>query len=108
MVKTNTKIATSAFVQFAKSNPEMSLALMTSSSKACMAEDLKHRAEVQNALKGACEDMCKEVGAYPKCSCPDFVPPDATPNVMTWPELYEKMDALVVKGKEMLKAAKAR
>jgi hypothetical protein len=36
------------------------------------------------------------------------VEPDATPNVMTWPELYEKMDALVVKGKEMLKAAKAR
>merc|ERR1719267_144835 len=31
-----------------------------------------------------CEDMCKEVGSYPECpGCPNFVPPDPTPGVMT-------------------------
>merc|ERR1719330_2174012 len=30
------------------------------------------------------EDMCKEVGAYPKCSqCLNFVAPDSTPGVVT-------------------------
>merc|ERR1719389_116326 len=38
--------------------------------------------------------MCKELGAYPKCQCPDFVQPDATPGVMTWDELLEHMDNL--------------
>ena len=48
---------------------------------ACAAEDLKHRSQFQNKLAGVCVDMCKEVGAYPKCTCPDFVAPDSTPGV---------------------------
>merc|ERR1719324_1170678 len=72
--------------------------------EACAAQDLKRRAQVQNKLAGACEDMCKEVGAYPKCSqCPDFVQPDSTPGVMTWEELLEHMDNLSDWGHDMLK-----
>merc|ERR1719352_883164 len=73
-------------------------------SKACTAEDLKHRAQVQNKLAGSCEDMCKEIGAYPKCTRPDFVPPDSTPGVMTWDELLEHMDNLSEWGHGELKA----
>merc|ERR1719498_2134183 len=62
---------------------------VTQSAEACLSDDLKHRADVQNKLAGVCVDMCKEVGAFPKCTCPNFVPPDATPGVMTWPELLE-------------------
>merc|ERR1719440_594779 len=73
--------------------------------KACVAEDLKRRAQVQNKLASVCEDMCKEVGAYPKCSqCPAFVPPDATPGVMTWEELLTHMDNLSSWGHSELKA----
>merc|ERR1719310_2096021 len=62
----------------------------THEEKACAAEDLKHRAQFQNKLAGICEDMCKEVGAYPKCAqCPGFVAPDSTPGVMTWDDLVE-------------------
>merc|ERR1719326_1728553 len=76
-------------------------------SKACTAQDLRHRAQVQNKLAGVCEDMCKEVGAYPKCSgCPDFVPPDSTPGVMTWEELLEHMDNLSYWGHDMIKGWK--
>merc|ERR1719395_53534 len=63
--------------------------------KACLSDDLQHRMQLQNKLAGFCEDMCKEVGAYPKCECPDFVAPDSTPGVMTWDELLEYMDKLV-------------
>merc|ERR1719335_1921438 len=56
---------------------------------ACVAADLKHRVQLQNKLAGVCVDMCKEVGAFPKCTCPNFVAPDATPGVMTWDELLE-------------------
>lgn len=46
--------------------------------------------------RGVCVDMCKEVGAYPKCpKCPEFVPPDSTPGVQTWEELLEHMDNLL-------------
>merc|ERR1719172_414167 len=73
-------------------------------SKACATEDLQHRVQLQNKLAGVCEDMCKEVGAYPACSgCPGFTPPDPTPGVMTWPELLEHMDNLVDWGQDMLK-----
>merc|ERR1719214_87226 len=76
-------------------------------SKACATEDLQHRAQLQNKLAGVCEDMCKEVGAYPKCSgCPDFVPPDSTPGVMTWEELLEHMDNLSYWGHDMIKGWK--
>jgi len=73
-------------------------------SKACEAADLKHRAEFQNKLAGVCEDMCKEIGAYPKCTCPGFVAPDATPGVMTWDELLEHMDNLSEWGHGEIKA----
>merc|ERR1719436_141218 len=69
----------------------------------CAVADLKHRAELQNKLAGDCENMCKEIGAYPKCSCPNFVPPDATPNVMTWPELIDHMENLEDWGVTMVK-----
>merc|ERR1719413_268327 len=75
--------------------------------KACAAEDMKHRVQFQNKLAGICEDMCKEVGAYPKCAqCPDFVAPDSTPGVMTWEELLAHMDNLVEWGQESIKGWK--
>jgi len=74
------------------------------SEKSCNANDLAHRAQVQNKLAGVCVDMCKEVGAFPKCTCPDFVAPDSTPGVMTWPELLEHMDNLSEWGHGELKA----
>ena len=39
-------------------------------------------ARVQNKLAGIWEDMCKEVGAYPMCTCPGFTLPDTNPGVM--------------------------
>merc|ERR1719387_3488224 len=73
--------------------------------ESCSAADLKIRIKVQNKLAGLCEDMCKEVGAYPKCAaCPSFVPPDPTPGVMTWDELLTHMDNLADWGKDELKA----
>jgi len=75
-----------------------------SSESACTSEDLSHRMQLQNKLAKICEDMCKEVGAYPKCSqCPKFVKPDDTPGVMTWKELLEHMDNLVAWGQDELK-----
>merc|ERR1719446_1679695 len=62
---------------------------------ACQKEDLRARAFLQNKLAKECDKMCKEVGAYPKCTCPDFVEPDSTPGVHTWDELLEYMDKLV-------------
>merc|ERR1719440_2762309 len=77
------------------------------SEKACVTEDLKHRMQFQNKLAGICEDMCKEVGAYPQCAqCPGFVAPDSTPGVMTWEELLEHMDNLVEWGQETIKGWK--
>merc|ERR1719487_2925934 len=77
--------------------------------QACAAEDLQRRAQLQNKLAGVCEDMCKEVGAYPKCTqCPDFVAPDATPGVMTWDELLEHMDNLVDWSADTMKGWKSQ
>merc|ERR1719245_2057440 len=73
-------------------------------SSACAKDDLKHRAQLQNKLAGVCVDMCKEIGAFPKCTCPDFAAPDSTPGVMTWPELLEHMDNLSEWGHGELKA----
>merc|ERR1719199_1501202 len=73
--------------------------------KACLAEDLQHRMQLQNKLAGMCEDMCKEVGSYPACpGCPNFVPPDPTPGVMTWDELLTHMDNLSEWGRGMIKS----
>merc|ERR1719215_2462106 len=72
--------------------------------KACVSMDLKSRVSFQNKLAGICEDMCKEVGAYPQCAqCPGFVAPDSTPGVMTWDELLEHMDNLVEWGQGEIK-----
>ena len=79
----------------------------TQNEQACASEDLKHRAQLQNKLAGLCEDMCKEVGAYLKCSnCPDFAQPDSTPGVMTWDELLEHMDNLSYWGHGMIEGWK--
>eukprot|EP00746_Dinoflagellata_sp_MGD_P071923 gnl/MRDRNA2_/MRDRNA2_29237_c0_seq1.p2 gnl/MRDRNA2_/MRDRNA2_29237_c0~~gnl/MRDRNA2_/MRDRNA2_29237_c0_seq1.p2 ORF type:complete len:115 (+),score=27.95 gnl/MRDRNA2_/MRDRNA2_29237_c0_seq1:111-455(+) len=76
-----------------------------SSEQACEASDLKRRAQLQNKLAGLCEEMCKEVSAYPNCSgCAGFIPPDPTPGVMTWDELLEHMDNLVEWGHDQLKS----
>mmetsp|Transcript_47509 Transcript_47509/g.146893 ORF Transcript_47509/g.146893 Transcript_47509/m.146893 type:complete len:181 (-) Transcript_47509:79-621(-) len=79
-------------------------------SKACMAEDAKHRTMVQNKLAGVCVDMCKEVGAYPEhCTCPNYVDTtDKTPGVMTWEELLKYMDDLGVWGEETVKGWKTQ
>merc|ERR1719484_195376 len=69
----------------------------------CQQQQMHHRAMVQNKLAGICEEMCKEVGAYPKCTCPGFTAPDATPGVMTWDELLEHMDNLVEWGEGEIK-----
>merc|ERR1719330_1048775 len=71
--------------------------------QACTAEDLKHRAQLQNKIAGICEEMCKEVQAYPKCTCPGFVEPDSTPGVMTWEELLTYMDDLAQWGRDSIK-----
>jgi len=91
----------------AASAPQASARLVgnaVTSQTACTSEDVKHRAKLQNKLAGVCVDMCKEVGAYPKCTCPDFVQPDSTPGVMTWPELLEHMDNLSEWGHGQLKS----
>merc|ERR1711879_235975 len=57
--------------------------------------------ETAERILGICEQMCKEVGTYPKCpQCPDFVAPDATPGVMTWDELLCQMDNLKKWGRK--------
>merc|ERR1712050_393398 len=75
-------------------------------SSACLSQDSKHRAMVQNKLAGVCIDMCKEVGAYPEgCTCPDYTDTtDKTPNVVTWDELLAYMDEVEQKGEAALKA----
>ena len=60
---------------------------------------------MQNKLAGLCEEMCKEVGSYPSCpGCPNFVPPDPTPGVMTWDELLTHMDNLSEWGRDQIKS----
>merc|ERR1719217_1737615 len=77
--------------------------------QACQAADLKNRAMFEQALESNCEEMCKAVGAYPKCSqCEGFVPPDSTPGEMTWPEVIAHMDNLVNWGRDQLKSWRKR
>merc|ERR1719311_1419782 len=78
-------------------------------SKACLTEDLKHRAAVQNKLHDVCVDMCKELGAYPeKCTCPGYTDTtDKTPGVMTWDELLTYMDDVSSNGHAAIKDWKA-
>merc|ERR1719478_1577657 len=69
-------------------------------SKASLLQSLS---KARASMNGACEDMCKTVKVYPKCTCPGFEPPDATPGVMTWDELYAYFGQLKESGREMLK-----
>merc|ERR1719213_180568 len=87
---------------------QTSATLLVKKDQSCLKEDLQHRITVQNKLAGVCEEMCKEIGAYPKCTCPDFVAPDSTPGVMTWDELLEHMDNLSEWGHGELKAWRKR
>jgi len=90
--------------QAAKLIQEHNAALTFNTEQGCLASDLSLRTQVQNKLSGICEDMCKEVGAYPQCAqCPGFVAPDSTPGVMTWDELLEHMDNLVEWGQGEIK-----
>merc|ERR1719188_581522 len=74
-------------------------------SKACLSQDLKHRAMVQNKLADVCIEMCKEVGAYPeKCTCPEYVDTtDKTPNIVTWKECLDYMDEVADFGAASVK-----
>merc|ERR1740127_100722 len=92
-----------ALVMMALFASPLQATFLQNSDKACLSEDLQHRMQLQNKLAGFCEDMCKEVGAFPKCQCPGFVAPDSTPGVMTWPELLEHMDNLGEWGNGQLK-----
>eukprot|EP00928_Gymnodinium_smaydae_P007305 TRINITY_DN12646_c0_g1_i2.p1 TRINITY_DN12646_c0_g1~~TRINITY_DN12646_c0_g1_i2.p1 ORF type:complete len:148 (-),score=23.02 TRINITY_DN12646_c0_g1_i2:338-736(-) len=50
-------------------------ARLGSRSAACQADDLGVRAVLEAKLANLavpCEDMCREMGAYPNCQCPGF------------------------------------
>merc|ERR1719183_2695525 len=49
--------------------------------------------------------MCKEIGAFPKCTCPDFVAPDSNwaTGLRDWPALLDHMDKLSEWGHGELK-----
>jgi hypothetical protein len=92
-----------------KSSHVAFLAKVSESEKSCLEADLKLRGQLQNKMAGICEDMCKEVGAYPQCAqCPGFVAPDSTPGVMTWDELLDHMDTLVGWGQGEIKGWKSQ
>lgn len=84
-----------------------SLVKVDNDQNSCSAQDLKIRQQLQNKLANSCMDMCKEIGAYPKCECPGYKE-DTSPGVMTWEELLAHMDNLVDWGGDMIKTAKGR
>merc|ERR1719453_103139 len=95
-----------AFVQVASHTTRF---LDNHESEKCV-EDEKRRVQLlqsltvlQKDVNEACVEMCKQLGAYPDCDCPSFEPPDATPGVVTWDELYSMFDQLKDSGREMLK-----
>jgi len=81
--------------------------LSKSREQSCLASDMDHRRMLQARmalLQGFCEDMCKIVGKHPDCAvCDGFIPPDATPGVQTWDELYAQFDKLKLVGRDMIK-----
>mmetsp|Transcript_51381 Transcript_51381/g.116759 ORF Transcript_51381/g.116759 Transcript_51381/m.116759 type:complete len:775 (-) Transcript_51381:56-2380(-) len=94
-----------SFVQLeASSSPTL---LAKSTAQSCSASDEGHRRMLQSKmalLQGFCEDMCKAVGKHPDCGvCDGFIPPDATPGVQTWDELYAQFDKLKLVGRDMIK-----
>jgi len=90
----------------AEEKPHATL-LSKSREQSCMASDEQHRRQLQAQfalLQGFCEDMCKTVGKHPDCGvCEGFIPPDATPGVQTWDELYAQFDKLKLVGRDMIK-----
>merc|ERR1719450_1075292 len=47
--------------------------LAADTTMSCLNEDFGVRALLQSKVGGTdCEDMCKKLGAYPKCECPGF------------------------------------
>merc|ERR1719321_549294 len=64
---------------------------------------VKSVSKLMKSMDDACVEMCKNTGAYPNCACPKFEPPDSTPGVVTWDELYDTFDQLKDEGREMLK-----
>jgi len=95
-----------AFVQVATHTSRF---LHSNENEKCEADE-KRRVQLLQSLtvllqdaNEACVEMCKQLGAYPKCDCPKFEPPDATPGVVTWDELYATFDQLKDSGREMLK-----
>merc|ERR1719316_40218 len=84
---------------------------LAKSEEQCSAKDDEaHRmALFQSVMKlrkqanDACTEMCKTTGSYPNCNCPNSEPPDATPGVVTWDELYDMFDELKEEGRAMLK-----
>merc|ERR1719282_1676122 len=84
-------------------------AVMNLDAKACAAASLKQRAAFQNKVAGACIDMCKEVGAFPKCTgCPNYVAQEPDDGVMSWDELLEHMDNLSSWGRSSIKSWEAQ
>jgi chromosome segregation ATPase len=59
--------------------------------------------KLMKQVNDACTEMCKTTLKYPNCQCPNFEPPDSTPGVVTWDELYDMFDSLKDEGREMLK-----
>jgi chromosome segregation ATPase len=81
------------------------------SAEQCSAKDdeahrmalLQSVTKLKKQVNDACVEMCKTTGSYPACNCPNFEPPDSTPGVVTWDELYDMFDSLKDEGREMLK-----
>merc|ERR1719163_3934 len=100
-----------ALVQTDVNTKRTSAFLQKKSEEQCSAaDDQAHRLalfqsfqKLRKQANDACVEMCKATGAYPACNCPSFEPPDATPGVVTWDELYGMFDELKQEGREMLK-----
>jgi len=72
----------------------------------CDCIDKKPQSFVQiKAEDSPCVTLCKEMNQYPNCQCPNFTY-DATPNHMTWDELYTHFDQLIERGRQQLKDAR--
>jgi len=72
----------------------------------CDCIDKKPKSFVQiKAEDSPCVTLCKEMNQYPNCQCPNFTY-DATPNHMTWDELYTHFDQLIERGRQQLKDAR--
>jgi hypothetical protein len=107
-------LAQASFVQVQeakRSEPVRRTGFLEKQEAQCTAEsDEQHRLTMLQSLKklykqtnDACVEMCKKMGQYPKCQCADFEPPDSTPGVVTWDELYGMFDELKDSGRTMLK-----